>query len=421
MDSQRGSSYEPGLIMIFRLFCGAVAAVFYIFSAYPPSFFPTAVDSRVWFFIGLAYTVVAIYLIVPVFQRMFGRIFLPSAIIATIVIPVISLSWQPYILEGSYSELLLSSTYSISILLIFPLIITAWQYNFRVVILFFVLLGGIDPLIYLLVGLHPEQSIAASLYSSLVRIVSFVSIGFVITELMTNQRTKQSELEQANKRLRQQADYARELTVTRERNRIAHELHDVLAHTLSSLAVQLEAAKTTAPQDEEKTQQLLDKALANARDGLRETRNTVKNLRAEPLEELGFEQALEQLCREAHSRGGFSVHVHGESASEALGNRQEHGLYRIVQEALENCIRHAEAETVNVYLTRTEKNWIRVAIVDDGVGFDVSGGDQSKQFGLSTMKERAASLQGTCRIDSAPGKGTTVTASIPRQEEVEYT
>lgn len=421
MDRNRELSYEPGLIMIFRLFCGAVAAVFYIFSAYPPSFYPTAVDNRVWFFMGLAYTAVAVYLIIPFFQRSLGRFFLLLALIATIVIPVISLSWQPYILEGSYSELLLSSTYSISILLIFPLIITAWQYNLRVVILFFVLLGGIDPLVYLLAGPHTEQTIAESLYSSLVRIISFVSIGFVITELMTNQRARQAELERANRLLRQQADYARELTVTRERNRIAHELHDVLAHTLSSLAVQLEAAKTTASQDQEKTHQLLDRALENAREGLRETRRTVKNLRAEPLEELGFEHALEQLCRDAQSRGGFSVHLHKESLPDSLGSRQEHGLYRIMQEAFENSIRHAEAAVVDVYLSKTIDDGIRVVITDDGAGFDVNSSDESKQFGLSTMKERAHVLQGGCRITSSPGNGTTVTVIIPRTREAEQT
>nr|MDA3832945.1 histidine kinase [Spirochaetales bacterium] len=321
--------YEPGLIMIFRLFCGAVSIVFFIFSTNPPLFYSVRLAGEIWFSMGAAYTFVFIYLIIPLVQKFLGRFFLPIAIASTIIIPILSLSWQPYLLEGPYIELLLSSSYSISILLMFPLIITAWQYNFRVVILFFVLLGGIDPLLYLILGQPAEQSAAAGLYSSLIRIVSFVAIGFVITELMKNQRNRQEELTQANNKLKHQAHFAQELSAARERNRLAHELHDVLAHTLSSLAVQLEAIKATIPPEETQTQQMLDKTIQNTRSGLQETRRSVRNLRSEPLEELGFQQALANACREAENRGGFTVKLHINIVQDTLAYAIKHAAFRI--------------------------------------------------------------------------------------------
>ncbi len=417
MKKREEIAYEPGLIMIFRLFCGAVAIVFYIFSANPPVLYRINLDEHVWFYMGLAYTLVFIYLLIPIMQNLFHRYFLPLAIIATILIPIFSLSWQPYILEGSYIELSVVSSYSISILLMFPLIVTAWQYNFKVVILFFVILGGIDPLIYLALTGPADQYVAASLYSSLIRIVSFVAIGFVITELMKNQRKRQKELSDANKKLQKQAHYARELSATRERNRLAHELHDVLAHTLSSLAVQLEAIKATIPTDSERSLELLEKALQNTRSGLQETRRTVRNLRAEPLEELGFQQAVYNLLEDAERRGGFKIAVQYDPILDVIDYTNEQSVYRIVQEALENIIQHAEASQVTVSFKRMESKSIFITIEDDGRGFDPAKTDDTKHFGIATMRERASSIGATYAIDSTPGAGTRIILEIPGRKE----
>jgi signal transduction histidine kinase len=410
--------YEPGLMRIFRLFCSAVSAVFFIFAVNPPLLFVLRLSADVNLFIGLAYLVVAVYLMIPAIEHRLGRFYLPAAIVATIIIPILSLSWQPYLLEGPYVEMLLSSSYSISILLMFPLIITAWQYNFRMVIIFFLALGAIDPLIYLIIGRPSEQSAVTGIYSSLVRVVSFMAIGFVVSELMKNQREKRKELARANQKLKEQAHVVQELSVTRERNRIAHELHDVLAHTLSSLAVQLEATKAIAGSEHEDVQQMLDRALENARQGLKETRRTVRNLRAEPLEELGFQQALNHLCRDAENRGGFSVDIKYTPHLDAVDFTWEHHIYRIIQETLENIIAHAHASHVILELKQTGKKTIQVIITDDGRGFDPARTDTSGHFGIATMKERSESMGANFQIHSEPGSGTTVLLTL-RDESIQ--
>jgi signal transduction histidine kinase len=411
-------TYEPGLMRIFKLFCGAVSAVFFIFSVSPPLLFAIKLNTDGWFFIGLAYFAVFVYLFIPPLERALGRFYLPIAILSTIIIPIFSLSWQPYLLDGPYMELLLSSSYTISILLMFPLIITAWQYNFRMVIIFFLTLGGIDPLIYLIIGRPSEQSAMAGIYSSLVRMVSFMAIGFVISELMKNQRSKQREISEVNRKLKQHAHYAQELSATRERNRLAHELHDVLAHTLSSLAVQLEAIKATASQSDARTQHMLDRALENAREGLKETRRTVKNLRAEPLEEVGFQQALNDLCRDAEYRGGFTIDINYTPHLDAVDFSYEHNIYRIIQEALENIIAHAEATRVSMELKGNETGPMQVIISDNGRGFDPQKTDTSRHFGIATMEERSAAIGGAFQMISAPGEGCTVRVTIGRRENI---
>ncbi len=414
MKAKEEIPYEPGLIMIFRLFCGAVAIVFYIFSAKAPALYLLVLTQQAWFAMAMAYTVVCIYLLIPFLQHRLGSWYLPISIVATILIPILTLSWQPYLIEGSYLALNMISSYSISILLMFPLVITAWQYDLKVVILLFGLLGGIDPLIYLMIYGPKDLLLSTALYSSLIRIIAFIAIGFIITELMKNQRSKQRELSEANDKLRAHAHITRELSVTRERNRLAHELHDVLAHTLSSLAVQLEAIKATLSEDPRRTEELLQKALDNTRAGLKETRRTVRDLRAEPLEELGFTQSVLDLARDAEYRGMFQVILDLAATEDLIDHTNEHSLYRILQEALENCIHHAHASQVRISIGTDSEGGAVMRISDDGIGFDPAIADSSRHFGIATMRERAQSIGAAFSIESSPGGGTSITVTDRR-------
>lgn len=410
MSEDRCSEYEPGLVVVFRLFCGAVALVFFIFSANPPLLYRINLDDAMWFILGSAYLLVFIYLLLPLSCRLLRRFFLPLAIAATILIPVLGLSWQPYLSEGvvpfdtQYS-------FSISILLLFPLIITAWQYNFRVVTLFFVLLGGIDPLVYLVAFGSEGIDIVAALYSSLIRIVAFMAIGFVITELMKNQRSRQQELIRANEQLKRQAEITRELSRSRERNRLAHELHDVLAHTLSSLAVQLEVVNTKLPNYPEEAKREIDKALVHARRGLNETRRSLRDLRAEPLQNWGFSEAIRRSLEDAALRSGCQLETTISPEIGSLPSWCEHDLYRIIGEATENIVRHANARHIR-FEALSEGERFRFVIEDDGIGFDPEENVTRGHVGLDTMTERARVLGGQLKILSPEGGGTRLEVTL---------
>lgn len=400
METVKKTVYEPGLLLIFRMFCGAVAAVFFIFSADPPAYFPLIIDAQTWFWMGMCYAAMFFYLLFPMIMKTLGRLYLPLAIIASILTPIILLSWRPFTDESTYLQVSIASGYSISILLMFPLIITAWHYEFKVVLLFFGVLGGIDPIIYL-ITLGPEAiDLSAAFYSSLIRIVVFAGIGFVVTELMRNQRERQSALQSANSKLNEQAHFARELSAAQERNRIAHELHDVLAHTLSSLAVQLEAVKANLPDDIETSRTLLDKALDNTRSGLRETRRTVRDLRAQPLEDLGFREAVAALVEETRERSGLPISTELDTALGMLRHSDEHSVYRIIGEALENIIRHAHADSVTIRLEQLSHEYLELTISDDGIGFSPEKTDEQRHFGLQFMRERAKSIGARFSIES---------------------
>jgi two-component system NarL family sensor kinase len=186
---------------------------------------------------------------------------------------------------------------------------------------------------------------------------------------------------------------------------MARELHDTLAHSLSAVAVQLEAvdsALTTAP-DEART--ILGKALAQTRSGLTETRRAMQELRASPLDDLGLALAIQNLALITAQRAGVVATVELPERAPNLSPAVEQGVYRIAQEALTNAARHAGATQLKVTLACNGA--VALTIADNGRGFDTEtvAGDH---MGVQLMRERAAMLGGILEIASAPGAGTTV-------------
>lgn len=419
-----GSPIEPGLLQIFRAFCGAIATIFFLFLLYPPDVLTGASTSReVWAILGFGYSTIFFFLSLPQFQKLTGHFFLPIAIAASILLPIGTLSWQPYLQKNLAIFQNPMNIWSLTLILLFPLVLMAWQYEFKIVVLFFGLLGVIDPIVQLLISGSWKQPVWQNIYTSLTRLVAFIAIGFVISQLKKNLKQRQNELHAANKKLQAQAERLEELAISRERNRLSQELHDILAHTLSSLAVQLEAIDATISEDELQTHQRIEEALKNTRNGLTETRRAMQNLRAKPLVDFGFQQALQKLLNEAAQRGGFSTTIDYDTAFPDIPPELEQSLYRITQEALENTLRHAEATKVHVSLHyEQESGSILISLRDNGTGFHLPPEEKSQpatqpsqqeHYGLGIMQERAKALQGTLTITSFPGTGTTVQCSIP--------
>ena len=200
-----------------------------------------------------------------------------------------------------------------------------------------------------------------------------------------------------------------------ERKRIARELHDGTSQTLTSLLVGLRTLEGTCI-GEESRQQLEDLRRV-AVQTLEEVHDLALRLRPSVLDDLGLPAALGRHISEYNQRHSVKADlvVHG-LGEERLPAPVETALYRIVQEALTNVVRHARARHASVLLEKRD-GCLRVVVEDDGQGFDVSTvGRDSRHLGLYGIRERAELLGGSVKIESEPGRGTSVFVEIPLDE-----
>lgn len=210
------------------------------------------------------------------------------------------------------------------------------------------------------------------------------------------------------------ADERASLARAEERARLAREIHDTLAQGLTAIGLQIEGGLRHLEDDPRRARERLEGALATTRIHLEEARRSVLNLRTEPLAGRPLREALGALARAFTSETG--VRVRAQATGEAqLPLRIEAELYRIAQEALENVRRHACATEVTLTI-RIDERRVRLAIRDDGQGFDPRA-QRTGHYGLIGMRERARSLGGTLRITSRPGQGATVSADVPLATE----
>jgi signal transduction histidine kinase len=198
-----------------------------------------------------------------------------------------------------------------------------------------------------------------------------------------------------------------------ERQRWARELHDDTLQSLSALRVGLSTAKRSDKPE------ALERAVTNAIDhieeGITNLRALITDLRPASLDELGAAAAIQALCERAE-RQGIDIDVSIELAYEQGRVHARHvpeietSMYRIVQEALSNAVKHGHAKRAVVEVQENGGD-IRLSVRDDGAGFDPSA--HTDGFGLLGMHERVQLLDGTLAVDSAPGRGTTIAASFP--------
>jgi len=295
------------------------------------------------------------------------------------------------------------------LLLLFPpLLIVAWQYRPRAIVLFALGTAALDLALTSLA--YPAALWLCSEYSGGValRALVLLACGLLLSRLVAAQRDRQNELRDANARLARYAATLEQLAVARERTRLAWELHDTAAQALSGLAVQLEAARTLAATAPEQVAPLLERALAATREGLGETRRAIQALHAEPLAREGLVRALRQLAEAAAGRLGAALACQLPSQAAGLPAEVEALYFRVAQEALENAARHSRAGQLSVTLSRTD-NSITMTIADNGIGFDTSATDPAAtRFGIQHMHERAELLGAKLEIASRPNAGCLV-------------
>jgi signal transduction histidine kinase len=216
--------------------------------------------------------------------------------------------------------------------------------------------------------------------------------------------------------LGQYANTLERLATSRERNRLARELHDTLAHTLSGVAVNLEAIKIMLFPGQTEVSSMVDHSLSATRMGLEETRRALQDLRAQPLEDLGLELALRNLVQALADRAAIETEVDISPNLPALPPEVEQSIYRIAQEALENVAQHASAQHASLGL-KTNGKMIELTVADDGGGFDPKSVSGDGRFGIKGMQERAAVVGGSLSVGSRSKRGTIVRFTWERLDD----
>jgi PAS domain S-box-containing protein len=197
-----------------------------------------------------------------------------------------------------------------------------------------------------------------------------------------------------------------------ERQRLARELHDSVSQALYGIALGARTARALLGREgpPDRVDEWLEYVLSLAEAGLTEMRALIFELRPESLETEGLIAALEQQAAALEARHEIPVHATlGEEPDLPLETKE--ALYRIAQEALHNTMKHARASRADLKL-ECDGQSIALEVSDDGDGFD-PGGDFSGHLGLKSMRERAARLGGTLRVESTPGDGTSIRVLIP--------
>lgn len=193
-----------------------------------------------------------------------------------------------------------------------------------------------------------------------------------------------------------------------ERRSLSRELHDEVGQALGLLLMDVGRLSNLLGSDA-KGQEMVQRIKTVAERTVQTVRNMALLLRPSMLDDLGLVSAVEWYARELSRRGEVEVDVKAENVSENLPDSLMVCIYRVVQEAVNNAQRHAQAKNVTVELTQTSTA-IQVQIKDDGIGFDAK---RTRGMGLLGMEERVKRLGGTIAIESGPGAGTTIRAELP--------
>ena len=299
-----------------------------------------------------------------------------------------------------------------SMFLFTTVVFVAWQYNLRAVLLYSGVVTGAQLSLLWQFNLLTLNMFILTIF---VAPLTMLLPGWLIARMMTQQRQQHADLvdaaaEQAriNKQLVHYVASLEELTISRERNRLARELHDTLAHSLSAVTVQLGAVETLWENSPDAAKKLLAQADGSARDGLEEARRALQALRASPLEDLGLVLALEAVAKESAARANATLHLNlPEGNLSFLEPYIEQSIYRVAQEALENSVRHAQASQLWVSLANLSEQ-IQLRVRDNGCGFESSKAVINGRYGVAGMKERAGVIGGRLTIESDPLEGTTI-------------
>jgi signal transduction histidine kinase len=248
-----------------------------------------------------------------------------------------------------------------------------------------------------------------------------VSIAFVVgmsylVKVQIREKEKlarmNNELEQAYKKLMENSAAAQKLSVEQERTRMAREIHDTLAHTLTTLIVQLEACKKLATMDPSRLLSELEKAQGLSRSGFNDVKRSIKALRPQVMEEKSFFASINSVINETMDNTKVQITLTNLLSKDIiLTSQMEIALFRVIQESITNSIRHGEAKEIEIHMKKKD-NTFDLCITDNGVGCT----NIKRGYGTQGIQERIESLGGNVQFSSFKGKGFKTKIEIPYRE-----
>jgi signal transduction histidine kinase len=406
------AALESGVLPVFRLFAalwlvlillgGGTLLLWEGFSSQAVLFLLTGVANAL-LLLG--------YLLWHQLQRLLGKAYLPIGVGIASVGPIVVDRLIMLLHAPPTETMTFIHTWPLAAILFVPLVIVAWQHPLRDVIVFCLSTALLDLVLAFVAAKGDSPYFFSNAYSILTRTILLFLVGYMVSRIMSLQRQQRQSLAEANVKLTNYATTLEQLATTRERNRLARELHDTLAHTLSAVAVELEAVNSLWDTDPAQARTLLGRSLGATRTGLTETRRALQALRASPLADLGLALAIRQEAETVAERANLTLDLHIPEPMDDLPPDVEQCVYRVAQEALANVAHHAQVQYVKVELLR-EEGRLMLAVSDDGQGFDPSAVNAEHSLGLRGMQERTEMVGGTLEIESEVGQGTTIRLTV---------
>ena len=238
-------------------------------------------------------------------------------------------------------------------------------------------------------------------------LVALVFLVGLSRALISAERAR-AALDEANRALRSYAAQSDELATARERNRLAREIHDGLGHYLTTIHMQIQAARSLLAADRPRAEQTLAKAQQLAHEALVDVRHSVAALRATPGDHPSLAAALQDLAQSTQG-AGLPTTFASVGVARAVDPPQAQALYRAAQEGLTNACKHAQAAHAALTLDFTQPHRVRLTVADDGRGAGTTDGG----FGLVGLRERVHLVGGSLTLQTAPGAGLVLWVEVP--------
>ncbi|WP_234122451.1 sensor histidine kinase [Clostridium hydrogenum] len=228
-------------------------------------------------------------------------------------------------------------------------------------------------------------------------------------ELYDKLRISEEKLEEAYEKLERYSETVEELSILRERNRISREIHDSVGHTLSAILIQLQALNYVVDKSNEQGIGMINEMTTFVKSGIENVRRTVRQLKPTDFDRYEGIFAIEEMITKYKKLTGAEIRLILSKEKRTLSSDESFISYRIVQEALNNAIRHGHASLIEVSIQFfNDKLYMRIK--DNGIGTD----NINKSFGITGMEERVKKLGGTLAVQSEKNKGFEVTVNIPK-------
>ena len=249
-------------------------------------------------------------------------------------------------------------------------------------------------------------------FSITIKGISFLNIAQLYFTDLTKRKLFEEKLNSSQKQLKELMKHEQQM-VEREKNRIANELHDGIGQNLLFIKASLQRYSDKLKSD--LGEETYDQLLSSFDGTITDLKSIIYNLKPSILEELGLGAAITTLCKTITDKSNINSNVDIIGFEERIDPDQEITIYRIIQESLNNILKHSKAKEFTVTMMEENEN-IKILISDDGIGFETSNKNYLLPgLGLRSIKERVESYSGTFKIESQLNSGTLLIIDMPKK------